>query len=224
MASLVRELDRKPARSELAVLVSQYGKVQERCSNVIAKQAALIDALQAEQMRLRAELVIRVTALQFEREGRARLEALVPGLPRRALLARQIDHLKERIEVLLRERTRWRWGSDSRHVVCMPSSPVAESPRGDCAHGIGEACPRVLQDVVTITPERPDASGMDTSLQETELVICRTGCISQGDYWRVQDQCRRTGKPCILIDEHKAIHAMRQGDGIVVQACPVRSL
>lgn len=100
MASLGCALDRKPARSELAVLVSQYGKAQIRCSSVIAEQAALIEALQAEQVRLRAELVIRVTALQFEREERMRLEAMAPGLPRRAVLARQIEYLMGRIEVL----------------------------------------------------------------------------------------------------------------------------
>lgn len=224
MASLGCALDGKPARSELAILVSQYGKAQTRCSSVIAEQAALIDALLVEQMRLRAELVIRVTALQFEREDRARFEAMVPGLPRRVLLARQIDHLRERIEALLRERTQWLWGKALRPVVCIPSSPTAGFTGSDGAGGVVEGCARALQEEVVIEPEMPDPPAMDTSLQEAELVICRTGCISHGDYWRVQDQCRRTGKPCILIDEHKAIHAMRQGDGIVILACPVRSL
>lgn len=224
MARLGCVLDDKPARSELAILVSQYGKAQTRCSNVIAEQAALIDALLVEQMRLRAELVIRVTAMQFEREDRARLEAMVPGLPRRALLARQVDHLRERIEALLRERTHWLWGRAPRHVACMSPSPAAELPGGDGAGGMVEGCPPALEEEVVTVPDRPDASVIDASQQEAELVICRTGCISHGDYWRVQDQCRRTGKPCILIDEHQAIHAMRQGDGIVIQACPVRSL
>ena len=224
MASLGCALDGKPTRLELAILVSQYGKAQTRCSNLIAEQAALIDTLLVEQMHLRAELVIRVTALQFEREDRARLEAMIPGLPRRALLARQVDHLKERLETLLRERTRWLWGRAPRHVACMSPSLATELPGGDGAGGMVEGCAVDFQNEVVNEPERLDVPAMDASQQETELVICRTGCISHGDYWRVQDQCRRTGKSCILIDEHQAIHAMRQGDGIVIQACPVRSL
>jgi len=214
MASLGCALDRKLARSELAVLVSQYGKAQIRCSSVIAEQAALIDALQAEQVCLRAELVIRVTALQFEREDRMRLEAMAPGLPRRAVLARQIEYLMGRIEALLREQTRWRWGREPRREARPSSSPKVESPTCDGGGGMVEGGAFAPQEEASTGPAE----------QEAELLICRTGCISHGDYWRVQDQCRRTGKPCILIDEHQAIHAMRQGDGIVIQACPVRSL
>lgn len=224
MASLGCALDRKPARSELAVLVSQYGKAQIRCSSVIAEQAALIEALQAEQVRLRAELVIRVTALQFEREERMRLETMAPGLPRRAVLARQIEYLMGRIEALLREQTRWRWGRESRREARPPSSPKVESPTCDGGGGMVEGGAFAPQEEASTEAAARGADADNAGLQEAELLICRTGCISHGDYWRVQDQCRRTGKPCILIDEHQAIHAMRQGDGIVIQACPVRSL
>ena len=31
-------------------------------------------------------------------------------------------------------------------------------------------------------------------------VICQTGCISHNAYWRVKDHCKRTGKPCVFID------------------------
>lgn len=224
MASLGETLDRKPARSEFAVLVSQYGKAQTRCSSVIAEQAALIEALQAEQVRLRAELVIRVTALQFEREDRKRLEAMFPGLPRRAVLARQIEYLRGRIETLLREQTRWRWGREPRHEARLSSSPEVESSACDRAGRTNDSSAFAPPDEVSIEPAEQGAHADDVSLREAEVLICRTGCISHGDYWRVQDQCRRTGKPCILIDEHQAIHAMRQGDGIVIQACPVHSL
>jgi len=218
-----------PSRSEIAVLVSQYGKVQTRCSRLIAEQAALIEALQADQMRLRAQLVIRTTALQFEREDRACVEALVPGLSRRVILARQVEQLKLRLEALLRERTHWRWSGERRvefsqpplaedRAQCTPStavSPLKSQENTRCSNAV----PRSYSIGVD---EHSDA--VEQGLQEAELLICRTGCISHGDYWRVRDQCRRTGKPCILIDEHQAIHAMRQGEGIVIQACPVHSL
>lgn len=44
-------------------------------------------------------------------------------------------------------------------------------------------------------------AGLGASLAAADLVICQTGCISHDDYWRVQDHCRRTGKPCILVDQ-----------------------
>jgi chromosome segregation ATPase len=37
------------------------------------------------------------------------------------------------------------------------------------------------------------------SAEAAELVICQTGCLSHGDYWRVHDHCRRTGKTCVLV-------------------------
>lgn len=229
MASLEREVRPHPVRSEMAVLVSQYGKAQTRCSRLIAEQAALIEALQVEQMRLRAELVIRTTTLQFERENRARLEALAPGLPRRVFLARQVEQLRGCLEALLRERTYWLWRAERRE------EPRPRPQPEEGAQGSPLAVPSPLVPPVetccagSVPPsslESPEDGG-DTfgqGLVEAELLICRTGCISHGDYWRVRDQCRRTGKPCILIDEHQAIHAMRQGEGIVIHACPVRSL
>ena len=229
MASPEREIGLNPSRSEMAVLVSQYGKAQTRCSRLIAEQAALIEALQADQMRLRAQLVIRTTALQFEREDRARVEALVPGLPRRVILARQVEQLRLRLEALLRERTHWRWGGERRGVS--PQPPLADD-RAQCATSAAVSF-LLPQETACCTEAVPCAhsNGVDghsdavmQGQQETELLICRTGCISHGDYWRIRDQCRRTGKACILIDEHQAIHAMRQGEGVVVQACPVHSL
>jgi hypothetical protein len=44
-------------------------------------------------------------------------------------------------------------------------------------------------------------------------VICQTGCISHDEYWRVQDHCRRTGKPCILVDQaspEPGVHVLQQ--------------
>ena len=40
-------------------------------------------------------------------------------------------------------------------------------------------------------------------LAAADWVICQTGCISHGEYWRVQDQCRRTGKACVLLQVKK---------------------
>jgi hypothetical protein len=44
------------------------------------------------------------------------------------------------------------------------------------------------------------SSQLDASLAAADLVICQTGCISHAAYWRVKDQCKRTGKRCVFID------------------------
>lgn len=32
-----------------------------------------------------------------------------------------------------------------------------------------------------------------------DLVICPASCISHNAYWRVKEQCKRTGKPCVFL-------------------------
>ena len=36
--------------------------------------------------------------------------------------------------------------------------------------------------------------------RSADLVICQTGCISHGAYWRVKDHCKRHGKPCVFVE------------------------
>jgi hypothetical protein len=40
---------------------------------------------------------------------------------------------------------------------------------------------------------------IDGALATADLVICQTGCISHNAYWRVKEQCKRTGKPCVYV-------------------------
>ena len=42
-------------------------------------------------------------------------------------------------------------------------------------------------------------NALEASLVAADLVICQTGCLSHGAYWRVQDHCRRTGKQCVMV-------------------------
>ena len=49
----------------------------------------------------------------------------------------------------------------------------------------------------------------EESLVAADLVICQTGCLSHGDYWRVQDHCKRTGKACVLVESPDALRIMR---------------
>lgn len=40
---------------------------------------------------------------------------------------------------------------------------------------------------------------IDAALAAADLIICQAGCISHNAYWRVKEQCKRTGKQCVFI-------------------------
>lgn len=40
---------------------------------------------------------------------------------------------------------------------------------------------------------------IDGALAAADIVICQAGCISHNAYWRVKEQCKRTGKPCMFV-------------------------
>ncbi len=48
--------------------------------------------------------------------------------------------------------------------------------------------------------EEESAARLDATLAAADLVICQTGCVSHGAYWRVKDHCKRTGKRCVFVE------------------------
>ncbi|WP_341645707.1 DUF2325 domain-containing protein [Thauera sp. SDU_THAU2] len=169
---------------EHRALMHDYGRTQRRCTEQLHAQARELERLQAQVMRLQAEVIRRETALAWEREDRAALEAAIPGLPKRVTLARHVETLVARIQVLMRERLQWEKRPRGRAVGQWDgndASTVAEEP----------AAPGTVLD--------PEA--LEASLRAADLVICQTGCLSHGDYWRVQDYCKRTNKTCVFVEQ-----------------------
>lgn len=185
----IAEHDFEQLAREHHALMRDYGRAQARCSAQLRAQAREIDRLQAEAMRLRADVILRETALAWAREDRAALEQAIPGLPRRVTLARRVDALLARIQDLMRERLR----AEPRSAAAAPGPAAAAVP--------GQA--------------EPDA--LEASLRAADLVICQTGCLSHGAFWRVQDHCKRAGKACVMVERPEAvrivgIHAAPSGD------------
>jgi len=52
-------------------------------------------------------------------------------------------------------------------------------------------------------------TALEASLAAADLVICQTGCLSHGAYWRVKNHCKRTGKTCVLVTEPEAMRIVR---------------
>lgn len=48
--------------------------------------------------------------------------------------------------------------------------------------------------------EEDNPAQLDATLAAADLVICQSGCISHGAYWRVKDHCKRTGKQCVFVE------------------------
>ena len=186
---------------EFLALCRQLGDAQKRCSTIVSAQAAQIEALQAQLLRLRAQVIVRDTRLALAQEQLAQLSQTHPSLPRRKAMARHISVLAERIASLSRECLRWRLAAQGNGEVPQPNAVEPDRPRGvadphppAAASGAG----RTEADAVA-------ASALDANLAAADLVICQTGCVSHDEYWRVQDHCRRTGKPCILVDQPLAV-------------------
>jgi hypothetical protein len=193
---------------EHAVLLRAYARVQERCSRLLVEQAARVERLEAQIVRLRGALVARDSALAIVREELAARAAVGGALPKRlstllspgsrrhlimpAPQAPQAPHASQAAQAPqvpsdLREKA----------VLCVGQEEEAEEP--SLARQLVEiAGGRYLHHD---GGDHADDPALEASLRAADLVICQTGCVSHGAYWRVQDHCRRTGKPCVLVGE-----------------------
>ncbi|MFT4100714.1 MAG: DUF2325 domain-containing protein [Burkholderiaceae bacterium] len=167
---------------EHRALLRAHGRAQAGCSDLLMAQACEIERLQAQAMRLRAAVIARETALAWAREDRAELERSIPGLPRRTALSRQVSALLARLQDLMRERLQPDRPAERTEAMALTTATAADRPAGE------------------IDTEPDSVDELEASLRAADLVICQTGCLSHGAYWRVQDHCRRTGKTCVLID------------------------
>ncbi|WP_288486920.1 DUF2325 domain-containing protein [uncultured Acidovorax sp.] len=154
---------------EFLALCRQLGEAQTRCSEVVAAQAAELERLQREVVRLRAAVIVRDTQLEL---ARAALEdarqAQPPGQARRKDMARHIRMLAERVASLSRECLRWRLQAAVQEVS-EPAAPPQDEAEAPAAHPM---------------PAHQPPHALDISLAAADMVICQTGCISHDDYWR----------------------------------------
>ncbi|OZI65117.1 hypothetical protein CAL27_08595 [Bordetella genomosp. 1] len=232
--------DHHQLKREHAALLASYGRAQARCSAMLREQACRIDALQAEAMQLRAELIIRDTRLAWAGEERQALEAAVPGLARRVTLARQVEHLAGRVQSLLRARqgpmppapahvsapvpapvptagpeaAPGRAGAAGRAVLCIGREDATTTLARTLVEmtgarflaidgaALGDAAEAVTQDTAN--------AALEAQLGAADLVICQTGCVSHGAFWRVQDHCKRHNKQCLLVDAPAALEGVSQ--------------
>src|SRR5699024_8295869 len=174
--------------------------------------------LEAEVMKLRAVVIARDSALAWERDNYAMLEAAMPGLERRANMARHIHTLQRRIDELVRERNQRQTNVQPHflHSQLGQAWPAADlQARSVLCVGRDEVVATLTQRLIEKVGGRfslhdgVDDKALETSMVDADLVICQTGCVSHGAYWRVKEHCLRTGKQCVLVEHPNVLDRVR---------------
>ena len=200
-----------------ARLQRELAKAQERCNALVQDKAQAAREYDTALMGLRALVIGKETDAETARAELADLRASIPELETRKRLANRLARMEAREDALRVQLAALR--EEQAPPVVVASAPEAlPEPAAQpvrltersilCVGGRSGNVP-VYRSIVERVGARfahhdgglEDSSGMlDASLAAADLVICQTGCISHGAYWRVKDHCKRTGKRCVFVD------------------------
>lgn len=140
----------------------------------------------------------------------ARCTALVQEQARR-IAALEADMMRLRAAVIARD-SALAWASEDRAALEREMPGLAR--RVELGRRVAALQARIGELLRQAPPYRlpsPAATlpELEARLGAADLVICQTGCLSHGDYWRVQDHCKRTGKACVLVERPEALRIVR---------------
>lgn len=129
--------------------------------------------------------------------------------------SREIERLQgqliiERAKVIVRD-SLLAWEREDRDelldtIADLSGSDAGASPQDILPahiHGLAQTEASVLR------APHADPGWLEHSLRCADLVICQTGCVSHGAFWRVADHCKRTGKACVLVEQPGALNIVR---------------
>jgi Uncharacterized protein conserved in bacteria (DUF2325) len=218
------------ALQELAESRRAIAALQERLQRQTADHTRELDLQQAQLLKAQAEILRRDTLNASTRDELDRLTASIPGLKKREALSRESQWQRDRVVDLERalnhaqqevERQRRRADEAQAELVAATASPDAAVAREDtpaaasfdersilCVGGRPASVP-LYRHIVERSGGRfmhhdggdeQNVARLDATLAAADLVICQTGCISHDAYWRVKDHCKRTGKPCVFVE------------------------
>ncbi|KQQ88085.1 DUF2325 domain-containing protein [Massilia sp. Leaf139] len=211
--------------AENARLGRELLRLQERCNGLVRDKAADAREHEAALMGLRAVAIGKDTEIGQARAELAALRASIPELETRRRLANRLAQVEAREQALRLQLAAAR----AEQAAPAPALPIEAPPRADPAETPVQPVRLVNRSILCVggrsgnvpiyrsLVERvgaqfahhdgglEDSSGLlDASLAAADLVICQTGCISHGAYWRVKDHCKRTGTRCVFVDNPSA--------------------
>jgi hypothetical protein len=192
-------------------------KMQERCNALVQDKAAAAREHETALMGLRALAIGKDTELGQARAELAALRATVPELETRKRLANRLAQVEARLRAQLTASKEAPAPASAPQPAPTPAPPVAQPVRLVnrsilCVGGRSGNVPVYRSMIEQVGAQfahhdggLEDSSGLlDASLAAADLVICQTGCISHGAYWRVKDHCKRTGTQCVFVDNPSA--------------------
>jgi hypothetical protein len=196
------------ARREKAEATQQLGqRIAELRAEQVGRDACIANlTAQLEQLReTLPELRDRQTLARRASDAEARLAALDAHV---AMQQQEIDQLRER----LRQRPAATGATEADSESAGPELPAdtPETLSGKCILCVGGRSGAVdaYRQLVEQRGGRflhhdggleESLHRIDGALAAADLVICQTGCISHNAYWRVKEQCKRSGKPCVFV-------------------------
>ena len=209
-----------------ARLEGELARLQARCNTLLQERKSDADRFEQQLMQARAATIARETDAHNLRNELAQLRSTIPELETRKRLANQLARMESR-EAALRGQIAELKASRAEAVAraseaappAAPSVPAPAAPQVTipiqlvnqsvlCVGGRSGNISFYRKMVEKIGAQFAHHDGgledssnqLDASLAAADLVICQTGCISHGAYWRVKEYCKRTGKRCVFVD------------------------
>lgn len=226
-----------------------------RLAQASQTQALERERLQAETVRLRGVVLAREARIAQLLDELHSLRQAEPDLPARQALSRKLALQTDRARELQRALDRLREEHQRKAATPAPAAAARGEPANHAAADAEAGdTPPVLKDravlcvggrsgSVPIYRQLVESAGarflhhdggdennpqrLEHTLAAADLVICQTGCVSHGAYWRVKDHCRRTGKRCVFVEQPSASSLQRalglERDPALAQASAVPS-
>ena len=210
--------------ADRARLEAELARCQSRCHTLLQEKKLETDRCTSELMQARAAAIGKDTEIFNLRNELAQLRASIPELETRKRLANRLAGMEMREQALrgqIAALKAARRDAASRPEETQAPADGAAMPAPRLAMPIRLVNQSVLcvggrSGNVSLYRRMIERVGaqfthhdgglednsrqLEASLAAADLVICQTGCISHGAYWRVKDYCKRTGKRCVYVD------------------------
>ena len=198
------------ARDRASQAALQQSLIQQLRADLVSRDTRL-GALQEQLQAL--EAAVPDLACRFQQAQELTLQTERLHAQERALLLTQQENerLARLVEAQAAELRRRDNPADGQHDP-LTSAAITPTPLVDravlCVGGRTASVP-LYRHIIERTGgrfmhhdggEEESLTKLDNTLAAADLVICQTGCISHNAYWRVKDHCKRTGKPCVFVD------------------------
>lgn len=232
-ASARADLRRMAALQEQNTALSgELRHLRDRHAKELQQRDAEIEALQGQLVQARGRLVARDAEAGQLQQQLQMLQERIPALPARVELMERLQQQADNVQQLERERSHWQRLAQQlegrvRHLALEIQAGQARAeearapvPDGICLRDKCVLCVGGRPATVPVYRQLVECSGarflhhdggeenssaqLEANLAAADLVICQTGCVSHGAYWRVKDYCKRTGKQCVFVEKPSA--------------------